>query len=69
MAFRHIDDSRLVRGVKQVVIALREGSASAKKAQAAGFEVKSVSDAAEWADDLMAARLAALYRELLDARA
>ena len=40
-------------GVKNVAIALRDGSASAKKAKDAGFEVKSVSDAAEWADVLM----------------
>lgn len=40
-------------GVEQVVIALREGSATAKKAQAAGFEVKSVAEAAKWADVLM----------------
>ncbi|MGB3712102.1 MAG: ketol-acid reductoisomerase [Erythrobacter sp.] len=40
-------------GVGEVVIALREGSTSAKKAQDAGFTVKSVSDAAEWADLVM----------------
>ena len=37
-------------GVKNVVVALREGSKSAKKAQKDGFEVKSVADAARWAD-------------------
>ncbi|MBI1274566.1 ketol-acid reductoisomerase [bacterium] len=40
-------------GVKNIKIALREGSASAKKAQAANFEVISVADAAKWADVLM----------------
>jgi ketol-acid reductoisomerase len=37
-------------GVKDVVIALRPGSASAQKAEKAGFAVKSVADAAKWAD-------------------
>ena len=40
-------------GVGEVVIALRPGSASAKKAEGAGFTVKTVADAAEWADVLM----------------
>ena len=40
-------------GVDEVVIALREGSATAKKAMSAGFTVKTVSEAAEWADVLM----------------
>ena len=40
-------------GVGEVVIALREGSATAKKAEGAGFTVKTVSEAAEWADVLM----------------
>ncbi len=40
-------------GVGEVVIALREGSTSAKKAEDAGFTVKSVADAAEWADLVM----------------
>lgn len=40
-------------GVGEVVIALREGSASAKKAEGADFTVKTVSEAAEWADVLM----------------
>jgi ketol-acid reductoisomerase len=39
-------------GVKEIVIASRPG-ASAKKAEAAGFAVKSVSDAAAWADVMM----------------
>lgn len=37
----------------EVVIGLREGSKSAKKAQEAGFEVKSNADAAAWADVIM----------------
>ena len=40
-------------GVKDVAIALRPGSASDKKAEAAGFKVMSNSDAAKWADVLM----------------
>jgi len=40
-------------GVKEVAIALREGSSSAKKAESAGFTVLSNSEAAEWADILM----------------
>jgi ketol-acid reductoisomerase len=40
-------------GVKEVAIALRPGSASAKKAEGAGFKVLSNSEAAEWADILM----------------
>ena len=41
-------------GVKDVVIAVRPG-ASAKKAEAAGFRVMSVADAAKWADVMMMA--------------
>ncbi|WP_243752529.1 ketol-acid reductoisomerase [Leucobacter ruminantium] len=37
----------------EVVIALKEGSKSTQKAQEAGFEVKNVADAAEWADLIM----------------
>jgi len=40
-------------GVKDVCVALREGSATAKKAQGEGLEVKSVADAAKWADIVM----------------
>ena len=36
-------------GVSDVCIALREDSSSVKKAQNAGFEVKTVADAAKWA--------------------
>ena len=40
-------------GVKNVAIALREGSATAKKARDAGFEVMTNADAAKWADIVM----------------
>jgi ketol-acid reductoisomerase len=40
-------------GVKEVAIALRPGSASARKAEGAGFQVMSNADAACWADILM----------------
>ena len=40
-------------GVKDVAIALRSGSASAKKAEGAGFKVMDNADAAQWADILM----------------
>ncbi len=42
-------------GVEQIVVALRPGSASAKKAEAAGLEVKTVAEAAAWADLMMMA--------------
>jgi ketol-acid reductoisomerase len=40
-------------GVKEVVVALRPGSGSAPKAEAAGFKVMSNTDAAKWADIVM----------------
>ena len=40
-------------GVKEIVVALREGSPSIKKAEQAGLNVMSISDAAEWADVVM----------------
>ena len=40
-------------GVKNVAVALREGSSSQKKAEEQGLKVMSLSDAAEWADVLM----------------
>ncbi|MDC3401904.1 ketol-acid reductoisomerase [Alphaproteobacteria bacterium] len=40
-------------GVSEVCVALREGSATAAKAEAEGLEVKSVADAAKWADVVM----------------
>ena len=40
-------------GIKEVVVALREGSSSIKKAESAGLKVMSLSDAAAWADVVM----------------
>jgi len=40
-------------GVKEIVVALREGSSSKKKAESQGLRVMSLSDAAEWADIVM----------------
>src|ERR1041384_7321935 len=40
-------------GVTDVVVALRPGSASAKKAEGEGLKVMSVADAAAWADVIM----------------
>ena len=40
-------------GVKEVAVALREGSPTAKKAEGEGLKVLSVADAAKWADVLM----------------
>jgi len=40
-------------GCKDVAVALRDGSASAKKAEGEGFKVMSVADAAKWGDLLM----------------
>ncbi len=40
-------------GVKDVVVALRKGSASAQKAEKADLKVKEVADAAKWADVIM----------------
>jgi ketol-acid reductoisomerase len=40
-------------GVANVVVALRPGSATAKKVEADGLTVKSVADAAAWADAIM----------------
>src|SRR6201999_952067 len=40
-------------GVKEVAVALREGSASAKKAEAEKLKVMSVAEAAKWADVVM----------------
>jgi ketol-acid reductoisomerase len=42
-------------GVKEVAVALRTGSATARKAEADGFKVMSVADAAKWADLMMMA--------------
>ena len=40
-------------GVKEVVVALREGSSSIEKAESKGLKVMNLSDAAEWADVVM----------------
>ena len=40
-------------GVKDVVVALRPGSATSKKAEAEGFKVMSPADAAKWGDVIM----------------
>ena len=40
-------------GVAEVVVALREGSSSIKKAEGEGLKVMSLSDAAAWADVVM----------------
>ena len=40
-------------GVKDVAVALRRGSPSAKKAETAGLPVREVADAAKWADIIM----------------
>jgi ketol-acid reductoisomerase len=40
-------------GVKEVTVALRKGSASARKAEAVDLPVKEVADAARWADVMM----------------
>ncbi len=40
-------------GVKNIVVALREGSSSAKKAKDEGLKVMSVPEAAKWADVVM----------------
>ena len=42
-------------GCKEIVVALRPDSATAKKVEADGLKVKSVADAAKWADLLMMA--------------
>ena len=53
-------------GVADVAVALREGSASAKKAEAAGFAVMSVAEAARWADVSMMAAPDELQAEIYD---
>ena len=40
-------------GVKEIVVALREGSSSAAKAESKGLKVMNLSDAAAWADVVM----------------
>jgi len=57
-------------GVKEVVVALRDGSTSAAKAEAEGVKVMSAADAAKWADVVMVLTpdegQAALYRDHLE---
>jgi ketol-acid reductoisomerase len=57
-------------GANEVRIALRPGSASAKKAEDAGFQVMGSSEAAEWADVVMVLtpdeHQGALYKEHLE---
>ncbi len=50
--FGHANNMR-DSGVKEVAVALRPGSGSAKKAEAAGFKVMDVAEAARWADVMM----------------
>ena len=56
-------------GVKEIAVALRAGSASAKKAEAEGIKVQSVPEAAKWADVVMMLTpdelQADIYRDLL----
>ena len=40
-------------GVKEIVVALREGSSSITKAESKGLKVMNLSDAAEWAEVAM----------------
>jgi ketol-acid reductoisomerase len=40
-------------GVKEVVVALRDGSPSKVKAESKGLKVMNLSDASEWADVVM----------------
>jgi ketol-acid reductoisomerase len=56
-------------GIKDISVALREGSASIKKAEAEGLDVMTPADAAKWADVVMVLApdelQAALYRDHL----
>ncbi len=56
-------------GVKEILIGLRPGSASAKKAEAYGFKVATPAEAAKWADVMMIVtpdeHQAALWRDEL----
>ncbi len=51
-------------GVKDIVVALRDGSATAQKAKAAGLKVMTVADAAKWADVMMMAAPDELQAEI-----
>ncbi len=51
-------------GAKEVIVGLRDGSASAKKAKDAGFKVMNAADAAKWADVVMVLTPDELQRDL-----
>ena len=51
-------------GVKNVAVALRAGSASAKKAEAEGLKVMTVAEAAAWADAIMILAPDELHRDI-----
>ncbi|UXM94473.1 ketol-acid reductoisomerase [Bartonella sp. HY329] len=51
-------------GASEIRVALREGSPTAKKAEADGFQVMSVADAAKWADLMMMATPDELQAEI-----
>src|SRR5579862_3927064 len=53
-------------GVANVAVALRPGSASAKKAEAEGLKVMTVADAAAWADAIMMLAPDELHRDIYD---
>src|SRR6476661_5885174 len=53
-------------GVKQVAVALRAGSGSAKKAEGEGLKVMSVAEAAAWADAIMVLAPDELQREIYE---
>ncbi len=54
-------------GVANVAVALRPGSASAKKAEAEGLKVMSVAEAAAWADAIMMLAPDELQRDIYNA--
>ena len=54
-------------GAKNVVVALKPGSATAKKVEADGLKVMSVADAAAWADAIMVLAPDELQRGLYNA--
>ncbi|MEX2616810.1 MAG: ketol-acid reductoisomerase [Alphaproteobacteria bacterium] len=51
-------------GVKDVAVALRPGSGSAKKAEGAGFKVMTAADAAKWGDVVMVLAPDEIQRDL-----
>ena len=53
-------------GIENVVVALREGSTSIKKAENAGFKVMNPSDASDWADIVMMLTPDELQAEIFD---